>query len=486
MQQIKSIVVEGLYGRLDVDVIFKNSMTILYGKNGAAKTTLLHIIANLSAGNIERFAFLKFKSIRVILSTGELILLERFALTDGSNAQYVRVLVDGKSVVSPFPVYQVQTHMRGVRGDERRSKLLGQIRTDAEQLPLNPATYFPAFRPTLEAWSGKTDEMLGYGIGTYLDPFSGSYPRRRSDRRFSSREEMVTAFARDLFGDFVPVINYPSPQVIESELTESIRESFLEMSVTDRAMLTNAFADVFDVIGTSDTGDVESADHLVQEIVGYLDELAQENSNEQFDQSKMGVYEQLRDSVNGLSQRGLTDSAIPFLKVYRESLRQRVEAQTKAFEKYDKYVSAVNEFFEGKEVGYQYRAGLRFGALYLDLPNGETTGLKSLSSGERQILSLLYATVYHDPSSIVLIDEPEISLHIDWQRMLLRKMARHLEDRQIIVCTHSPEIGALFLDSLVEISPVETSLSAEDLSFLSFDDEKSGDNDGLAFGEVPF
>ena len=71
------------------------------------------------------------------------------------------------------------------------------------------------------------------------------------------------------------------------------------------------------------------------------------------------------------------------------------------------------------------------------------SSVRFLSSGERQILSMLYAATYQsDRGRVVLIDEPELSLHIDWQRKLLDRMAQQLGQRQIIVCTHSPEIGA--------------------------------------------
>ena len=51
----------------------------------------------------------------------------------------------------------------------------------------------------------------------------------------------------------------------------------------------------------------------------------------------------------------------------------------------------------------------------------------------------------------VLIDEPEISLHVDWQRRLLRRMAEQIGGRQIIVCTHSPTIGADYEERQTEL-----------------------------------
>ena len=52
---------------------------------------------------------------------------------------------------------------------------------------------------------------------------------------------------------------------------------------------------------------------------------------------------------------------------------------------------------------------------------------------------LLFETAEH---SIVLLDEPESSLHVDWQKDLLRTIIETCDDRyiQIIVATHSPDV----------------------------------------------
>jgi predicted ATP-dependent endonuclease of OLD family len=69
---------------------------------------------------------------------------------------------------------------------------------------------------------------------------------------------------------------------------------------------------------------------------------------------------------------------------------------------------------------------------------------------------MLYAATSSslEQSGVVLVDEPELSLHIDWQRLLINRMTKQLGDRQLVVCTHSPEIGADFEDRYQEVKPV--------------------------------
>ena len=55
--------------------------------------------------------------------------------------------------------------------------------------------------------------------------------------------------------------------------------------------------------------------------------------------------------------------------------------------------------------------------------------------------------------TIVLIDEPEISLHINWQERFIDNVARALSNKkcQIIISTHSPDIISTHDDLLAEI-----------------------------------
>jgi predicted ATPase len=68
-------------------------------------------------------------------------------------------------------------------------------------------------------------------------------------------------------------------------------------------------------------------------------------------------------------------------------------------------------------------------------------GLARLSSGEKQLLRILIDTLLAASNSFIL-DEPEISMHVDWQRVLISSMRQLSPDAQFIIATHSPEIMA--------------------------------------------
>lgn len=68
-------------------------------------------------------------------------------------------------------------------------------------------------------------------------------------------------------------------------------------------------------------------------------------------------------------------------------------------------------------------------------------GVQQLSSGEKQLLSMLVEAVCI-PYGVLLIDEPELSMHEDWQRQLIESILSINSEIQLIAATHSPEIMA--------------------------------------------
>jgi len=71
--------------------------------------------------------------------------------------------------------------------------------------------------------------------------------------------------------------------------------------------------------------------------------------------------------------------------------------------------------------------------------DGSNLDLSVLSSGEKQLILILLET-FLAKESCILIDEPEISMHIDWQERLVDAMRQLNPSVQIILTTHTPEM----------------------------------------------
>ena len=88
---------------------------------------------------------------------------------------------------------------------------------------------------------------------------------------------------------------------------------------------------------------------------------------------------------------------------------------------------------------------------------GEELTPYKLSSGEKQILVILLTVLVEDNLPYVLfMDEPEVSLHIDWQQQLIELITTLNPNAQIILTTHSPAmIMNGWMDRVTEVSEIE-------------------------------
>ena len=90
--------------------------------------------------------------------------------------------------------------------------------------------------------------------------------------------------------------------------------------------------------------------------------------------------------------------------------------------------------------------------------------LGSLSSGEQHELVLFYELLFKvEPNALVLLDEPEISLHLAWQQQFLGDLVEmvKLSSFDVLVATHSPGIIGKRWDLTVELKGPDLSDAAQ-------------------------
>ncbi len=103
----------------------------------------------------------------------------------------------------------------------------------------------------------------------------------------------------------------------------------------------------------------------------------------------------------------------------------------------------IHHMFTGNKTVVFQDTGIK-----IETDEKEEIGLASLSSGEKHTLRLFIEALLTE-SNTLLIDEPEMSLHIDWQRRLVSSMSKLSPSTQLILATHSPEIMGDVKDSCV-------------------------------------
>lgn len=119
-----------------------------------------------------------------------------------------------------------------------------------------------------------------------------------------------------------------------------------------------------------------------------------------------------------------------------------VEGKT-SFEAYGKIQALIEDIFSGFNLQVRFKGiDENKQLVFVDL-NGQEFGVEGLSGGEQQILSKVFPLFTDSMKGhVILIDEPEDSLHPSWQTRLIPILRRcaQINDCQFILATHSPQI----------------------------------------------
>ena len=113
------------------------------------------------------------------------------------------------------------------------------------------------------------------------------------------------------------------------------------------------------------------------------------------------------------------------------------------------FEEVLADFFTGKTVQVDARRGVTISS-----EDGLALDESQLSSGEYQLLYLMVAALTtRRRGTVIAIDEPELSMHIAWQRRLVPSLIRCASRAapQLVLATHSPDIAAGYPESMTEL-----------------------------------
>jgi energy-coupling factor transporter ATP-binding protein EcfA2 len=141
--------------------------------------------------------------------------------------------------------------------------------------------------------------------------------------------------------------------------------------------------------------------------------------------------------------------AAELLKPYVKSLEGRLAAVEPIYELVDEFIRIINGFLRDKSISFRQSEGFR-----IQNRLGNSLRPADLSSGEQQLLLLFsYVLTAREMPSVFIIDEPEISLNIKWQRQLIQSLLDLTAGAsiQFIFASHSMELLAQHRSRVVRL-----------------------------------
>lgn len=440
--RLKKFTIVGLFGTRTISINFSNNVKIIVGENGAGKTTLLTAMYHALSGNFEELKKLDFKTIILNFNSGEEIVLHRDDLTlmpaeAGSFLLYAKDNLT-KSEYIDLVGFAIS---KGVFTKSRRN-VFEKLRNRSKMAIGHMATVLKSVSdvdPNIllnisinqETLDAAKSEKLKRQISTDILYFP-TYRRIEEDLHKLFGSDFVSGFDDEFeLGD-------AGNKLIQFGM-EDVAKKFWELSNILRRSALSAYASV-------------SGEMLTQLVEGLtIDDALKSRLNEP--QALKVVLDRLGGNLEDHYKLRIHD-LVNSGAIYHPEHATLLYFLSKLVETYDQYRSidnaiklyadVCNKYLIGKTVEYDQST------TEINLVSNKTKlpiDLSKLSSGEKQIVSL-FAKIYLDFSGnhIVLFDEPELSLSIEWQRELLPDILRSGNCNLLFAVTHSPFIFENELD----------------------------------------
>lgn len=399
-----AIIIKDLFGHFDYDIkLAKEGITILTGPNGYGKSTIIRSLKALRDSDIEFFVDLEFDSLEIVKENSEDNLL--------------------------------------IEKNEDSLVFNHTITIDKESMIL---------------WRKGRFRRETHGLNTYLsedEKVNMAYQDYR----------IVLAWMQEAVGEV---------ECIEEQRLIRVDERKIPRRSDDGRMIDRRVVNVVEEIPDKLMFEMQRVANEYSRVANELDSTYPERLFEQKEDIQKEEFEKkfvsMQDKVEKLNKYGISNISklrhVGFqaeyakaLKVYFEDFDKKYHEYEDLIDKLDLFTDMINRRFKFKQVVISNEYGMQV----VD-DNDKVMKLSKLSSGEKEILVLFYQLLFEvEDEVMLLVDEPEISLHVAWQRMFGEDLKKIVARKHItaIVATHSPQmingngriqrdLGALYAERL--------------------------------------
>ena len=416
-------------------------IAILYGDNGSGKTTILRLIFHLLApeqggGHKSLLARIPFATFEITFSDNTKITANR----PGSDliGSYI---ISIKHPRKPEMNFEITAKDGSVGLDDMTQDQRVQVVDCLASLQqLNLGLYFMADDRSIEL-SGRTAEQSAYPQGdSYSDIELATHgfaePRVTVTRRRRPKEASFELLDQSISRFTLIIKNHVlrAASVGESSVNELYNEILHRLVQLPTGTLANV-------------PDKSSLESRIRSIETRSKSMAKYGFGPAFSGEKILRHIHSTGAVEKLNI--MSNVVSPYL----DSLERRLDALKSIYTIVDNFTEIINSFFTHKHVTLDVGEGITIMS-----EANDTLNPFALSSGERHLLLIFCNTMIAlDNPSIIIIDEPEISLNIKWQRALISSLWKIIETRpiQYIFATHSLELITQYRDRVLTLSHKE-------------------------------
>lgn len=409
---ISNIHIENLHGLYNYDISFPEgqNVTIITGPNGYGKTTILKIISHILDCKFWFFYFFEFKKICLVFSNQRSLEIEKVPNeTDQKEDDEIEVVNKRESIVISLYISQTEIEKFSF-GSNYTYRLLRYYARPVWSRDIDNIDLEKILEKEYVLDNDSYLNSVGKNTLIFLQEQKSLYIREQ--RILSTDTKLYTHEIRRNFSTNEYEIN-----IISRELKDSFEQKQREFAIKSQEI------------------DATFIDRLIsQEQYIYLPQEFEEKRKKL--NEKIEKYKKYGLTPNVKLPQDYPDELQKVLSLYINDMEAKLSVYDEFYTKlnlFDLFVS--NKSLSNKKIELNDSNGIN-----VINDNNEIIPLCRLSSGEQNILILYYKLIFSLTSnSILLIDEPENSLHVSWVTNMLADYQRVADSLhcQIIIATHS-------------------------------------------------
>lgn len=423
-----------LFGYFDYSIDFHDTVTILHGLNGCGKTTMLQTINAVFNKEMDTIKSTDLQSVSFFFSTGAILKIDR----------------------------------KKIYLDPEKEKATGIIYLAYSIIENGKETVFDSFENTDEYQDIVKRFLKGYRPFPFLERINESTWYDRKHETKLNLEEVIAEYGTIIFRRY-------SREYLEDDIPQPVQDILASMDVRLIAADRLTVAKRVERQYGEDNIKIERRVNLIakdlsQKIRDTIQQYAQlsqakdrtfplraikQSSPLTVDEikSKMieleskrkefvdtGILEEEQDDI-GIHDLldAITESNRQNLSLYAIDTEEKLNALSSLSSSINLFRNLIDKNFNNKRIVFNKDYGFRFVATYSD----STILPQSLSSGEQHELVMFYDLIFNaSENTLILIDEPELSLHIKWQLDYVDELLQIISATKFsaVLATHSPQI----------------------------------------------
>jgi len=430
--QLKSFAINGLFGFKDVEIPFDKEAVILIAENGSGKTTILNTLYYSISCKFDKLSTVEFESVVLEFTSGVSVEIKKSDLNSLYNLDNFEIFSVLKRYLTSREIEMLQIEMRKTSSSESaRSQIFKLIGRYSISLP--------------HEYSKKLIEELNLRL------------RGNKDRDRKSKLDKIIATIQENLNE--SVLYFPTYRRIEEDLKnlgyEDDRFERLSLGEGEGKLIQFGMNDVIERFEEIKTTIKNSALNLFSKVTGEIltqfvegIEITQEMRDSIQPETLKIVLSRVGENNISKSDRSKIEKLVSSKEINSGKYEQLVyflsklvglyEQQKEKDDSINQFATICNEYLNKKRIVYD-EANVDISII--QTRNKNPIDIKNLSSGEKQIISL-FSRIYLESSEdfILLFDEPELSLSIEWQKLLLPDILKSGKCKLLLAVTHSPFI----------------------------------------------